>query len=97
VLTIILILGLGAIAFCGVLVVALSRVAARADQHDEEILARRLTGSGARHNESYAGLERARPRSSRDRSITVPSSGSDYELTVSVPSMPAWRWPGTEQ
>jgi hypothetical protein len=74
VLTIILILGFGAIAFCAVLVLALARVAAGADERYEEIVARRITGRGTPHNESYAGLALAQRAISAEPSITVPSS-----------------------
>jgi len=74
VLTIILILGCGALAFCAVLVLALSRVAANADEQSQEIVARRMYGSRVPRNESYAGLTRAHSTISAEPSITVPSS-----------------------
>jgi hypothetical protein len=76
VVTIILILGLGAMACCSLLVLALARVAARADERDEEILARRLPGAGASRTESYAGLALAHSTIAAEPSITVPSSSS---------------------
>ncbi len=74
VLTIILILGLGAMAFCSVLALALSRVAAHADEDDEEFVARRLSGRDPGRCQSYAGLARAHSTISPEPSITVPPS-----------------------
>jgi len=71
--TIILILGLGAMAFCAVLVLALTRVAASADEDLDEIVARRISRSRIPRNESYAGLARAQSTISAEPSITVPS------------------------
>ena len=58
--TIILILGLGASAFCAVLVLALGRVAAGADRELEELAARRRAASGA-VQEGHAVLALIRP------------------------------------
>jgi hypothetical protein len=75
--TIIIISGLTAMTFCALMVLALSRVAARADEDLDEIVVRRLGASAAREqHESYAGLALAHATISPEPSITVPSSRS---------------------
>jgi hypothetical protein len=76
------------------LAIALGRAAARGDEELARELARdRPPAAGPvdrRH--SYTGSSPGNPspeRLARERSLL-------YE-TFSVPSIPAWRWPGTEQ
>lgn len=71
-LTIILVSGLAAMAAGALVVLALSRVAARADMASNDC----RSASPLRDAREFDGT---------------------LHDTVSVPSMPAWRWPGTEQ
>jgi hypothetical protein len=82
----ILILGLGAMAFCSVLVLALAQVAASADEHDDEIIARRLSAPRGARNENYAGLALAASTIAEDPSSTAPAprqSGAAQRLPAS--------------
>ncbi len=72
--SIIIILVFAAMSFCVLLVLALARVAARADERDEEVLARRLHRRGGAHNENYAGLAPGHSAISPEPSMTVPST-----------------------
>jgi hypothetical protein len=83
-----------AVGASAMLAIALGRAAARGD----EDLAREMARDRAPTTEpvdrrhSYAGLGPANPsplRPAREPSLF-------YE-TFNVPSIPAWRWPGTEQ
>jgi hypothetical protein len=80
-----------AVAVSATLAVALGRAAARGDEElARELLRDRpvAAASVGRHH-SYAGLGSSPARSAREPLLL-------YE-TFSVPSIPAWRWPGTEQ
>lgn len=86
---------LGAVGFSAMFVMALMRAASIADDNADRSFAeareeRPATGYG----QSYAGFAWATPTIVRESSITQPRQ---LHVTVSVPSMPAWRWPGTEQ
>lgn len=74
---IIVIAGTAASAFCSLIVVALARVAAQADERLDEIVVRRAGASAvAAQHESYAGFAFAQATISCEPSITVPSSSS---------------------
>jgi hypothetical protein len=79
-------------------VMALMRAASIADEDANRAFAEpREERSVAGYGQSYAGVTWARPTIApiaRESSITQPLR---LHVTVSVPSMPAWRWPGTEQ
>jgi hypothetical protein len=83
----IMISGITATMMCALIVLALSRVAARADEELDEIVARRIGATAARgQHESYAGWAFAQATMSCDPSITVPSSSSNvgtHRLPVS--------------
>jgi hypothetical protein len=87
---------LGILGFGAMLAVALGRAAAIADQESERTHAARcVTPSVAGYRQSYQLLRSASPRHLiEDRQ--QPRAVGLHE-TLSVPSMPAWRWPGTEQ
>jgi hypothetical protein len=90
---VIVVCALCAVGFSATLAIALGRAAARGDEELAREIARarpaEALSAGRRHN--YAGLgSGARMR----RGACEPSMLYD---TFSVPSMPAWRWPGTEQ
>jgi hypothetical protein len=70
-IAIILILGLAAMSAIALLIVAMTKVAARADAELDEIYARRLAPAA---NDSYAGLALAQATISCEPSTTVPSS-----------------------
>jgi hypothetical protein len=75
---IIMISGIAATMVCGLMVLALSRAASRADEELDEIVARRIGATEAREqHESYAGWAFAQATISCEPSITVPSSSSN--------------------
>ncbi len=77
VITVILIVGLTVLVSGATLVIAMSRLAARADEELDELLARRLgAGPARRQHESYAGLAVAQSTISLEPSTTVPSSST---------------------
>jgi hypothetical protein len=97
-MTIIVASVLGAVGFGAIFVVALGRAAGAADANAERILAeRRAKPAIAGYRQSYAGFARGHA------TITEPSSSASVGTqrllheTFSVPSIPAWRCPGTEQ
>jgi hypothetical protein len=97
-MTIIVACALSALAFGAIFVLALGRAAGAADADADRILAeRRAKPAIAGYRQSYAGFARGHA------TITEPSSSASVGTqrllheTFSVPSMPAWRWPGTEQ
>jgi phage-related baseplate assembly protein len=93
--TIIIASVLGAVGFSAMFVMALMRAASIADAAADRALAEpREERSVAGYEQSYAGFAWAQPTIVRESSITQPLR---LHVTVSVPSMPAWRWPGTEQ
>jgi hypothetical protein len=70
-------LGLAAIGFSATLVLALGRVAARADRDMDALLkTRRADPVRTSRRQSYAGLARAHATIACDSSITVPSSNT---------------------
>jgi hypothetical protein len=88
----------GAMGFGAIFVLALGRAARTADADADRMLAERRTKPAiAGYRQSYAGFAR------EHATITEPSSSASVGTqqllheTFSVPSMPAWRWPGTEQ
>lgn len=71
------------------LALALGRAAARGDEDLARELDRSPKPALLRRRQSYAGLGTGQAGDEREPSLL-------YD-TFSVPSMPAWRWPGTEQ
>jgi hypothetical protein len=68
----------GALGFSAVLVLALGRVAGRADRDAAELWeARKATLSMTLFKDDYAGFARAQSTITRESSITVPSSSSN--------------------
>lgn len=81
-----------AVGFSATVAIALGRAAARGDEELAREIARERPATAlttVRRN-SYAGLDTSRSRGSACEPLLL------YE-TFSVPSIPAWRWPGTEQ
>jgi hypothetical protein len=86
---------LGAVGFSAMFVMALMRAASIADEDADRAFAEpREERSVAGYRQSYAGFAWAQSTIARESSITEPLQ---LHVTVSVPSMPAWRCPGTEQ
>jgi hypothetical protein len=89
VITIIVICGVAVLASGAIMVLAMGRVAGRADEELDELLAIRLGATSARElHESYAGLAFAQPVISRDPSTTVPSS----RTSVGTQRLPVSSW-----
>jgi len=75
------------------MVVALGRIGADADEDLDRLLDQnRPAPPLPTFRQSYAELATAQSAISCEPSTTV-----QLHETVSVPSIPAWRWPGTEQ
>jgi hypothetical protein len=89
VMTIIVICGVAVLASGAIIALAMARVAARADEDLDELLAIRLGAASARElHQSYAGLSVAQPAISREPSMTVPSSRS----SVGTQRLPVSSW-----
>jgi hypothetical protein len=88
-LAIIVICGVAVFSSGVIMALAMGRVAARADEELDELLARRLGSAAARElRESYAGLAWAQPTISREPSTTVPSSRTN----VGTQRLPVSSW-----
>jgi hypothetical protein len=89
VMTIIVICGVAVLASGAIVALAMARVAARADEDLDELLAIRLGAASARElHQNYAGLSFAQPAISREPSTTVPSSRS----SVGTQRLPVSSW-----
>ena len=88
-MAVIVISGVAVLVSGAIIVLAMARVAARADAELDELLARRLGSAGTSETlESYAGLARAQPAISREPSTTVPSSSR----SVGTQRLPVSSW-----
>jgi hypothetical protein len=89
----------GAVFLATAFAVALGIVAARADERLDRQVREELGDPWSEASgDAFATLAESPALATvGERPAPLSLARSSYSLTVSVPSMPAWRWPGTEQ